>query len=312
MSVVVAGWLGCLPGDLDITSAPGGVSTPVFGVALGSLTSFLRLSETSNDYLGAEALAHEVVLSYGARVPAVIGYEPFDPELERSVMLTTAVPGTSLNDQIAEDPAPVLFAAGADLARINQVPVDGFGLIQRDEPLPSRLSAPYGNWDAFAERMIAHPLDDWLEPGTRDRISELASVRPENTQRAVLAHGDFDLSHLFAWNGVSSGIIDFGEIRGAEPTFDLGHLALHAPEALAEVMRGYGSVQSLPTDASLHVAASAIRIGWYRLTQSSARSNPSYAQKLAQAMARIAMNPEDIGRATPYARLTNILTVIYI
>ncbi len=57
-----------------------------------------------------------------------------------------------------------------------------------------------------------------------------------------MAHGDFDTSHIFAANGSYTGIIDFGEIRGAEPTFDLGHLALHAPDALPAVLQGYASV----------------------------------------------------------------------
>ena len=89
---------------------------------------YLRLSETGEASLGPEALAHEVLLSYGARVPAIIGYDPFDPVLGRSAMLTTAVPGSSLENTELVDRNAVLVAAGADLARINRVPVTGFGL----------------------------------------------------------------------------------------------------------------------------------------------------------------------------------------
>ena len=38
---------------------------------------------------------------------------------------------------------------------------------------------------------------------------------------AWLAHGDFDCSHIYVADGRYSGIIDFGEIRGANPWYDL-------------------------------------------------------------------------------------------
>jgi len=288
MAVVVAEWLGCLPGELVITTVTGGVSTPVFRVRLGEHACYVRLSETSDASLGPEALAHEVLLSYGARVPAVIGYEPFDPVLERPVMLTTAIPGASLDDAMPADPTPVFLAAGADLARINQVPVDGFGWIRRDDPLPSQLSGLFPTWEAFAASLTAHPLDHWFDPAMRSRIAELAYVQPADPDRAVLAHGDFDTSHIFALNGSYTGIIDFGEIRGAEPTFDLGHLALHAPDALPFILQGYASVTPLPQNAAQQIAASASRIGWFRLTQSSARTNPPYAAQLVEGMMRLA------------------------
>ena len=272
MAAVAAAWLGCDPDELTIEPTASGRSTPVYRVELGPLSCFLRLSETADASLGPEALAHEVLLSYGARVPAVVGYEPIDPVLERSVMLTTTIPGASLDDAMPAELDQVLFAAGADFARINRVPVDGFGWIRRDNPLATRLSAPHASWHAFADELTAEPIDAWFDPAVLDRIVALARIGPSDRHQAVLAHGDFDTSHIFALHGRYSGIIDFGEIRGAEPTFDLGHLALHAPNALPSVLQGYGSVITAPNDISLQIAASAIRIGWFRLTQSSARS----------------------------------------
>ena len=235
---MVAAWLGCDADELAIEPAFGGRSTPVYRVELGAQSWYLRLSESSDASLGPEALAHEVVLSYGARVPAIVGYEPFDPVLERSVMLTTAVSGSSLGDAMPADPDTVLAAAGADLARINRVPVDGFGWIRRDDPLPTRLTGQFESWDEFAADLMSHPLDDWFDPAVLRRISALASIGPPDRHQAVLAHGDFDPGHIFALHGRYSGIIDFGEMRGAEPTFDLGHLALHAPGTLPAVLAG--------------------------------------------------------------------------
>ena len=45
----------------------------------------------------------------------------------------------------------------------------------------------------------------------------------------------------------------------------------------------------LPADMSQLIAASAMRIGWLRLTQSSARFNPPYASQLVEGMTRLAL-----------------------
>ena len=41
-----------------------------------------------------------------------------------------------------------------------------------------------------------------------------------------LAHGDLDVTRIFTAAGRYSGIIDFGETRGADRFFDLGQLSL--------------------------------------------------------------------------------------
>jgi hypothetical protein len=257
-ATILAAWLACSAHDLTIEPAAGGRSAPVFRVQLENQTCYLRLSETPTASLGPEALAHEVLLSYGARVPAVIGYEP------------------------------ILVAAGADLARMNQAPVDGFGWIRRDDPLPSRLSGIFPTWHEFAADLTAHSLDPWFEPPAIARITELAHIPPADPHYANLAHGDFDPSHIFSLNGRYTGIIDLGEIRGAEPTFDFGHLALHASNALPAILQGYTTITPLPPDLPQQITASALHIGWFRLTQSSAATNPPYATHLVQSMTRLA------------------------
>jgi aminoglycoside phosphotransferase (APT) family kinase protein len=221
-------------------------------------------------------------------VPAIIAYEPFDSVLDRSLILTTAIPGASLDDDPLPDPSPILTAAGADLARINQVPVDGFGWIRRDDSLPTRLRGTLPTWPEFAADLTTHPLDPWFDPPTIARITELARIPPANPDQAHLAHGDFDSSHLFSQHGRYTGIIDFGEIRGTEPTFDLGHLAIHSPDSLPAIIEGYASLSPLPDDLWRQIGASALRIGWFRLTQSSARTNPPYADHLRSSMLRLA------------------------
>ena len=64
-------------------------------------------------------------------------------------------------------------------------------------------------------------------------------------QPAVLAHGDFDVTHIFHRRAVYTGIIDFGEIRGAHWLYDLGHFAIESEHLLPSLLGGYGEITPL-------------------------------------------------------------------
>ena len=73
-----------------------------------------------------------------------------------------------------------------------------------------------------------------------------------NVQNAVLVQGDFDISHIFHWEGRYSGIIDFGEIRGNNCLFDLATFAFadRSPNRIAYsyVLEGYCEMTRLTDD----------------------------------------------------------------
>ena len=91
---------------------------------------------------------------------------------------------------------------------------------------------------------------------------------------ARLAHGDFDCTPIFHVGETMTGFIDFGEIRGAEPTFDLGHFLLHDGETspfllFDHVAAGYCEVAGDNLDLEA-VRTSGLLLGarqlarWYR------------------------------------------------
>jgi aminoglycoside phosphotransferase (APT) family kinase protein len=73
----------------------------------------------------------------------------------------------------------------------------------------------------------------WLAGAfTGGELEALQAVVDQERQRPVprghLAHGDFDATHIWLDDhGRYAGIIDFGEMRGADRHFDLGHFLLH-------------------------------------------------------------------------------------
>ena len=88
----------------------------------------------------------------------------------------------------------------------------------------------------------------------------------------ALAHGDFDVTPIFCAGGRYTGLIDFGEIRGTEPLFDLGHFLLHDRESvpvdlLPAVLRGYRGVRPLPTDHMDSIRRSAVLSGLRQLNR---------------------------------------------
>ncbi len=67
-------------------------------------------------------------------------------------------------------------------------------------------------------------------------------------------------------DGRYSGIIDFGEMRGADPLYDLAHFKLHDGETLvagllAPLIEGYADVYPLPDDYSARLSLLALLIG---------------------------------------------------
>ncbi len=212
-----------LPGSgrLRIERTASGVSTPVYRLQRGGVTRYLRLAETPEQSLAAEALAHTLMRERGVRVPEVIYLEPVNDVLGRAVMVTAEIPGEPLStSHQGIDAAAVLTAAGRDLAALHQIAVTGFGWVRRDRHEASRLEAAFPTLAEFALDGLEDHLASLTGILENDEITAientLAPGVPALAQgRAILVHGDFDASHIYHREGVYTGVIDFGEIRSA-------------------------------------------------------------------------------------------------
>ena len=117
----------------EIERAPGGMSTPVYRLRFAEEALYLRISEDPGGSMRAEAAVHEHLRAAGVSVPEVVAVDDA-PEIGRGVMLVREIAGEPLAGADGVDRAPILRAAGRDLARINAVAVEGFGWIRREEP----------------------------------------------------------------------------------------------------------------------------------------------------------------------------------
>ncbi|MGH2343933.1 MAG: phosphotransferase family protein [Chloroflexota bacterium] len=275
-----------------------GTSTQVYRLRRGAEIFYLRVAEERAASLAPEVLVHNTLHTRGVRVPAVVHFEPFDQGLQRSLLVTTAIRGESVFARPVDEATwAILRAAGRDLAAINSIPVEGFGWVRRDTGAATTLQAEHSANRAFVIEHVDHDLD-LLRAATfsdreLDRIRWVLTVedRRLDVEQAYLAHGDFDLTHIYQCAGHYSGIIDFGEIRGAAPLYDLGHFSLHDGERipqllLSHLLDGYGEVTSLPPDHDRELRFISLLIGIRALARCLRHGPSEYSRYLTEAVRR--------------------------
>ncbi len=257
----------------QIERAAGGGSTFVYRIMRGDECFYLRVLPEIGDSFAPEARAHALLRQMGVSVPDVLAYEHRHAELGLSVMLTTEIAGEPLSRSMGEiERAAILFESGRELARINSIPVSGFGWIRRDSPAVTALSAELPTNSDFLLGELAADLALLSSRGLAqvERVAiEAAAARCTtllDTSQGWLAHGDFDPTHIYGQDGRYTGIIDLGEMRGADRAYDLGHFALRAWEAnrssdLGALLAGYATVSPLSRDAGQRIALIALLIG---------------------------------------------------
>ena len=73
-------------------------------------------------------------------------------------------------------------------------------------------------------------VDDRLRTGdARDVLDATFARARSDDPPSRLAHGDFDATHIYQRDGLYTGVIDFGEMRGAEPHYDLAYFLVQDP-----------------------------------------------------------------------------------
>lgn len=258
-----------------------GVSTQVYRLTRGSEVFYLRVAEEETDRLTVDAEALRQLRRLGVHVPDVVYVEPFNAALGRSVMITTEVRGQSLEHAPSLEAArAVARRAGEELALVNQVEVQGFGFVRRDE-MSWPLVAEFSDYADFVSSYLADPwpgaLSSLFDPSDLSALETLVEAERSRTLGSgQLAHGDFDVTQIFHVGGHYAGLIDFGEMRGAEPLFDLGHFLLHDCETYPEplighLISGYQEISPLPADFTLGILQSGILLGLRQLCRWMAR-----------------------------------------
>jgi aminoglycoside phosphotransferase (APT) family kinase protein len=258
-----------------VEDAGGGRPAVVYRARVDDATFYLRLAEAPGDDLTTDAEILVRLRNLGVSVPGVVAAEAAPAELDRSYLIVTEVPGRSLAHGGTDDEARrAARAAGRDAAVLNSVSVEGFGWIRRTGTQP--LTAELGSYREFAASDLPERWPGWLgEPFDQGQSEALETLLEAERARAVptahLAHGDLDVTHIYTGDGRYRGIIDFGEMRGADLYFDLGHFLLHDAETrpvelFGSFLAGYTEVTALPDDHRERIRISAVLLGLRQLS----------------------------------------------
>jgi aminoglycoside phosphotransferase len=257
-----------------------GVSTYVYRVYRGNELFYLRVLPEVNASFAPEVYVHAMLRAKDVKVPEVVYFEHYNEAVQRSVMVTTAIKGKHIGHyHVNEVNRNVLVEAGRDLAIINSVPVKHFGWIRRDISEVTSLEAEFPTCRAFIFEQLEEDLV-FLGEHVLNTI-EIKAIRGIvdrfgvwlDIEQAWLAHGDFDATHIYQEHGRYTGIIDFGEIRGGDLFYDLGHFQVHDGETLPArvlpyLITGYKEVVHLPQDYEQRIYFSSLLIAIRTLARS--------------------------------------------
>jgi aminoglycoside phosphotransferase (APT) family kinase protein len=257
-----------------------GVSTYVYRVYRGNELFYLRVLPEVNASFAPEVRVHEMLRAKDVKVPEVVYFEHYNEALQRSVMVTTAIKGKHIGHyHVNEVPRSTLVEAGRDLAVINSIPVRHFGWIRRDSSKVTALEAELPTYRAFVFETLEEDLAFLSEHVLNTR--EIMVIRGIvdrcdawlDVEKAWLAHGDFDATHIYQEHGRYTGIIDFGEIRGGDHFYDLGHFQMHDGETLPArvlpyLLEGYREVVQLQQDYEQRIYFSSLLIAIRTLARS--------------------------------------------
>jgi len=266
------------PGASSVSVEPAspGRLLAVYRVRADGMTYYLRVAEEAGEDLTTDAQVLARLAGLGVRVPAVVHAETQPGDLDRSFLIVAALAGQSLASHGTDEQARrAARAAGRDAALINAIEVEGFGWLRRDG-LP-RLRAELACYADFVASDLPGRWPGWLAGAfTAGELDALQAVAYQERQRPVrrahLAHGDFDATHLWLDDcGRYAGIIDFGEMRGADRHFDLGHFLLHDHTARSvplfeDFLAGYAEATALAEDHRDLIRRSAIMSGLRQLS----------------------------------------------
>jgi aminoglycoside phosphotransferase (APT) family kinase protein len=246
--------------SVSVEPASPGRLLVVYRLRADGVIYYLRVAEEAGEDLTTDARVLARLAGLGVRVPAVVHVEARPGDLDRSFLIVSAVAGR---------------AAGRDAALINAIEVEGFGWLRRDG-LPG-LRAELARYADFVAGDLPGRWPGWLAGAfTAAELDALQAVADHERQRPIpqahLAHGDFDATHIWLDDhGRYAGIIDFGEVRGADRHFDLGHFLLHdcaaRPVPLFEdFLAGYAEAAALAEDHRDLIRRSAIMSGLRQLS----------------------------------------------
>lgn len=190
-----------------------------------------------------EAWAYQACAERGVRVPRLLGVS-IDPVC----LVIERLHARPLERGDTTTVARAIWAdAGADLRKIHEISLDGYGPLVPGDDAPRGESATWSPWVEFVqERGIAWLVDaSYIPSSVGSRLLQRFD-EPQPLIRGFagghLLHSDLQSGHIFHSDpGGYRAIIDFGLAQSGDPRWDLARVLLWDDDpALDALLIGYG------------------------------------------------------------------------
>ena len=171
----------------------------------------------------------------GVAVPALLARAPGPP----AVLVLERIEGGWLSP---DRPARAWAATGATIRRLHEVEVPGLGGFAGRDGWPAGLAEMADHW---GRRSRAAGLEGRVVDAVPAAVEGLVRSRAESWSAppgGVTLHGDCVPIHVRLNDAHEVvGLLDLGDARRGDPTWDLAVLTMRSPERLPAVLDGYGA-----------------------------------------------------------------------
>ena len=223
-----------------------------------------------------ERWAIDAARAAGVPAPEVLLIAPFEIDGQTvEVGVQRRLPGRGLDEVLfgARPPEAVdvhtwMRAAGALLAGIHGVSVDGFGHLDSAghaaDPTWSRfLDFAERGGDQIRSAAVANGLEVSQFDAAKDVIRRHREVYDGHPPKLV--HGDFHPKHLLVHGATVSGVVDFEACRGGDPAYDVAtwDFAYEGVLPTEWLIEGYVEVAPLGDDWELRIRLCRVVLGLF-------------------------------------------------
>jgi aminoglycoside phosphotransferase (APT) family kinase protein len=212
-----------------------------------------------NGYFYVEKVALEKAQEASIPVPQIIEVHEARDENDMDFVLMSESKGITLESAIRDEPQSepaLLFLAGALMAKIHTIEVDGYGSfdnqIAKNE---NRLVGLHNSYKDFIwtgleenlERLVTFEVITQAQSDAFKNIFESNNYEPIG--KAILVHNDYADWNLLVNEGVISAVLDWDECHAGDPVADLACWStFFTMERFQMFLEGYKSIGTLPDD----------------------------------------------------------------
>lgn len=242
-----------------------GGSAAVYRVARqdGSFVVLKVYDDLRQTMPGNETYAARLLAGIDVPITRFLAFDESRTRLPYRYAVTNFLPGRAVGTFRDEPDVGDLYRQmGALLRRLHTVRLPAFGRFDAEgivDPVTSNTEFVGGLWQIALERFRHYGA----EASLADRLDAIVAANMHLTAHgssAVFAHDDFQPNNVLAERDPAgrlhlTGLIDFGNARAADATFDLAKALFccehEAPGSTAAILSGYGPLDHPEPEAAL-------------------------------------------------------------